>query len=241
MFGFIKKAVKSAGKVVKAVTKPVAKLGGNKFVQAAVPVLAINSSITASTVRGGPKAGFRAAEAALKNPVMRKAGALTAMAFPAAAPVVAMQEAAIRTLDAMKSKNPQLAAGAALQVAATFAGAKTNPEMARAAKTLKAVARARTLVNAAANATGGTKARLEAEVARNPAAQLYALRQLATKNTPAAARARAELSRLPNGRKVLESIQKAVVATPKTVQVRQFTVDRSGRVRRIKDGRLLRG
>lgn len=241
MFGFIKKAVKSAGKVVKAVTKPVAKLGGNKFVQAAVPVLAINSSITASTVRGGPKAGFRAAEAALKNPVMRKAGALTAMSFPAAAPVVAMQEAAIRTLDAVKSKNPQLAAGAALQVAATFAGAKTNPEMARAAKTLKAVARARTLVHAAANATGGTKARLEAEVARNPAAQLYALRQLATKNTPAAARARAELARLPNGRKVLESIQKAVVATPKTVQVRQFTVDRSGRVRRIKDGRLLRG
>ncbi len=241
MFGFIKKAVRSAGKVAKAVTKPVAKLGGNKFIQAAVPVLAINSSITASTIRGGPKAGFKAAEAALKNPVIRKAGAVTAMAFPAAAPVVAMQEAAIRTLDAVKSKNPQLAAGAALQVAATFAGARTNPEMARAAKTLKAVAKARTLVNAAAKATGAEKARLEALVSKTPAAQLYALRQLAVKNTPAAAKARAELAREPNGRKVLESIQRTVAATPKTVQVRQFTVDRSGRVRHASNGRLLRG
>lgn len=233
LFSIVKKAVK-------AVAKPVTKVAGNKYLQAAVPVLAVNSSIVASTVSGGPKAGFAAANNALRNPVTRKAAAMTAMVFPAAAPVAAMQEAAIRTLDAVKSKNPQLAAGAALQIAATFAGAKSNPDMRRAANALRSVAKARNLVSAAVNASGSTKAQLEAAVARSPAAQLFALRQLALKNTPEAARARAELGRTPEGRKVLSEIQRAHVQTVKTVQVRQFTVDRGGRVRHAKTGALLR-
>lgn len=233
VFGILKKSVR-------AIAKPVAKLSGNKLVQAAVPMLAINSSIVASTAKGGPKAGMKAAEVALKNPVIRKAAAATALVFPAAVPVVAAQEAAIRTLDAIKSKNPQVAAGAVLQVAATFQGASINPDMARAAAALKTVAKARTLVTAASKAVGAQKAQLEAEIAKTPAAVLYAARQVALNPTPAGTAARKELAKTAEGRKTIQALQHVAKTLPKTVQVRQFTVDRSGRIRHANTGRLVR-
>ena len=237
LFSIVKKAVRS-------VAKPIAKVASNNFVQAAVPMLAINSSITAHTIRGGPKAGFKAAEQALKNPVTRKAVGVAAMAFPAIAPVAAAQEAAIRTLDAVKSKNPQLAAGAALQIAATFAGAKTNPDIARAANVLKKTAKARTLLNTWGKTAGKARKAVEKQIAKNPAAQLLFLRDLdrATlssnpKLRAAATKAKKKLVATPHGRAAMRGVQ-AARATPKTIQARNFTVTKDARV--CLNGRRLR-
>lgn len=237
LFSVIKKAVKS-------VAKPIGKIASNNYVQAACPMLAINSAIVTRTISHGPKGGFAAAEAALKNPVMRKAAAVTAMAFPAAAPVAAAQEAAIRTLDAVKSKDPRLAAGAALQIAATMAGAKTNPDIARAAAVLKKTAHAKALLKKWGNTTGAARAAVEKEIAKTPAAQLLFLRDLdrATlspnpKLRAAATKAKKTLVATPHGRMAMRGVQ-AARATPKTIQARNFTVTKDARV--CLNGRRLR-
>lgn len=241
LFSSIKKAVRSATKPVRSLAKSVAKVSSNNLVQAAVPVLSINSSVTASTVHGGPKAGFRAAEKALQNPVTRKAAAATAMVFPAATPVVVAQEAAIATLAAVKSKNPRVAAGAALQLAATVAQAKAgNPGAARALKTVKGVAKAGALLRASVR-----NPQLQEKVAASPAAQLLYLRTLDRaldspnpKTRASAQKAYAELSATPEGKKLLAGIRQARTVQ-RTAAVRQFSVSKQGRV--YKAGRLLRG
>lgn len=240
LFSSVGKAFK---KVSKTVNKAVSKV---PMANAVIPLVTAPTSIGIKLVTKGPKAAMKETEKNLKNPTLRMGLKAAAMVFPPAAPIAAAQEAAIAVLNAAKSKNPSIMAGAITQLAATKTLALTDPGAKRAWDTIKGVTKAKNLLKAATQATGAQKAALEAQVAKSPAAQLLYLRTVdrasQSKNPrlrAAATKARTKLAQDPNTRGALNAIR-AAGKIPKTfVTPKGFTVTKQGRV--LRNGRLLRG
>jgi len=234
----------SKGKI-KTATRQVAsavnQISGSPVIQAVFAPVAIPQSIVSGAIAGGPKGALNAAQQALKNPVLKAGYVAAGVAFPPFAPLsagaIASMEASSRLLDAYESKDPKMAAAAALQLATTIRNAQAgDPGAARARQAINEIDATRKIFDDFQRGAPDAKKQIEALKKKAKAGDKRAqagVRALDFVASRASIKGKVPVKAAIMGQKEkpdLMALVSAAVRTPSGVRIGDFSVLKTGRI-----------
>lgn len=234
----------SKGKI-KTATRQVAsavnQISGSPVIQAVFAPVAIPQAIVSAGIAGGPKAAIAAAHGVLKNPVLRAGYVAAGIAFPPFAPLsagaIASMEAASRLLDAYESKDPKVAAAAALQLAKTIQNAVAgDPGAARARQVINEIDATRDIFGDYQKGAPDAKKAIDALKARAAAGDKRAqagVRALEFVSSRAAIKGKVPVKghlMAHREKPDMMALVSAAVRTPSGIRIGDFSVLKTGRI-----------